>query len=83
MKTKLPDVKTATPMPTVKTPKGSKSTLNGGLSASAVIMWLSDEIDRLEYPVGSLDIPRDDRERVAIHLSKAREHIRKLQEVGR
>lgn len=32
METKLPDVKTATPMPQVKAPKGSKSSLNDLLS---------------------------------------------------
>ena len=57
--------------------------LNDLLSASSVIMWLDDEIDRLVYPVGSLDIPRSDRERIARKLAKARKHIRVLQDVGR
>ena len=61
----------------------SESGSNGLLSASSVIMWLDDEIDRLEYPVGSLDIPRSDRDRIAKKLAKARKHIRALQDVGR
>jgi len=36
METKLPNVKTATPMPQVKAPKGSKSSLNALLSAETM-----------------------------------------------
>ena len=61
----------------------SNSVSNVLLSASSVIMWLDDEIDRLEYPVGSLDIDRNDRNALAKCARKARAQIRKLQDIGR
>ena len=53
------------------------------LDASNVIMWLDGEIDRLEYPVGSLDISRSERDRVAKHARSARLCLKYLQAVGR
>jgi len=66
-----------------KSDKVSNSVSKALLSASSVIMWLDDEIDRLEYPVGSLDIDRNDRGALAKCARKARAQIRKLQDIGR
>jgi len=53
------------------------------LSAKDMIKWLDGEIERAEYPVGSLDINRDDLARVAAHAKQALAQVKKMQSYGR
>jgi len=61
----------------------SESRLIDGLSATAFKEWLEGEIKRAEYPIGSLDISREDRAEVARHCRLALHHAKRLIYYGR